>query len=567
MFKKTFSRIAATVLTLSIVFSSVAGAVSSVELVTDTKTNYLKYIGGYADGSVRPDTSVTRAQGAKMLSFVMDVEGEDSGKTFSDVPSSHWGSNAISLLSSADVIGGYADGTFKPDKYLTRAEFVAILTRLVKPTPSNTNEFSDISGHWAEADICALVNAGFIGGYGDGTFKPDNPIFRAEAVKLINRAVNIITNPDENRQIFNDLPKSHWAYYEIMAAASPIPLESPIKHGTTKFDDIKYIDLNPTTIKSMIDEMTAEFPNASTERQAEIYKEFSKLEMDFSLAAAMTQLNSSRDTSNQKYKIDLVNLPAVNNILLDGLISRYNLVKKAPNREKLSELIDTDINKLEEPSPAMEEKLLNLITEQQKYVNEFDSFYNTSSITYKDKGYSLAQAEFANDSALRKIAYDYYLAHYKEYGTIFDNLVKVRTKIANYFGAETYTDIGYAISGKTTYTPADVSVLRNDIKKYIVPVFNKIIAAQNGDTSNGYKKIDYKALDSGGDTIASSISLLHRLSPQTRETVSYMSKYNMLDLESRENKASGAFTLTIPQHNTPFLFMNKNGGWVQPPGK
>ena len=130
-------------------------------------------------------------------------------------------------------------------------------------------------------DISALSASGVIGGYSDGTFRPNRTLTRAEAVKLINRVVGIEIDPDENRMLYDDLTPKHWAYYEIMAAASTTALETTRKRGDVKFEDISYIDLNTAEISSKLDTLLNEFPNANTQRQAEIFNEVSSIAVSY----------------------------------------------------------------------------------------------------------------------------------------------------------------------------------------------------------------------------------------------------------------------------------------------
>lgn len=569
MKRRHLVRFTATVLSLSLLFASVAGAITSSTLMQDRDNNYLKYIAGFEDGTIRPDATLTRAQGAKMLSYVLDTDAvTGNNKSFTDVPKSFWGYDAITTLSSAGIIGGYAGDVFKPNQGLTRAEFCTILARIIKPEASTSaNDLTDLKGHWAEADIRALSELKYIGGYADKTFKPNKFLTRAEAVKLINRAVGI--NPENLKKLnaedkdfhvaeFSDLPTSHWAYWELCAAASTTKLESTVERKTIKFDDITYIDMNANAITERANTLLNEFPKADTKRQVEIYKALTKLEDDFYLAYSMTSINQARDTSNIKYKTDMSNSTEARNAVLKAMEKRYELVQKIKYKPEFEKNAGIVISNLEEPTSAMSDERVALYTEQQNYINEFEEFYFNNSIDYKGSKYSLSQAEYSSDKELVKIALDYYNKNYKELGTIFGKLVDVRTRIAKSYGFKNYAEIGYPASGKFTYSPESIEPLRKEIKTYIVPLFNKIRLARNG-LSNGYKKIDMSIVNKDlKNPLESTQDILRRLSPQTRQAFNHMKKYNMFDLESRENKNTGAFTAYIDYYDTPFILMNKN---------
>lgn len=562
MHRKSTSRLIAVFLSLFLLLGSIAGAISpGVQLREDQPNIYLKYITGFDDNTVRPDAALTRAQGAKMLSYILDTDDvTESAKAFSDVPESFWGYSAIAQLSAAGVIGGYADNTFRPNANLTRAEFATILARIINPQEGSAT-FSDISGHWAQKDISALAASGVIGGYSDNTFRPNRTLTRAEAVKLINRVAGIEIDPNEDRALYTDLPKSHWAYYEIMAAASTTALETTRARGNVKFEDIDYIDLDTGEITAKLNALLGEFPNATAKRQAEIFNEISALESDVALSVSMSTINAQRNVASERDRKNLNNSYECQNAITKAKEDRYALLSKVTDIATFSAGIGMNISEIPKPSQSSPDELVALYTEMQGYVNDFNTFLYENSISYNGKEYSLSQAEMSSDDALYTLALDYYVEHEQEYGTIFDNLVDVRTRIANYYGYSTYTDIGYMISGKFYYTPADMVAIHNDAKKYIAPLYYKISLARNG-VQNGYQSFDTTAIykDDEGAAFAKTQEYLRELSAQSREAFDYMTEYNMFDTQARENKATGAFTTYIDTYETPFVFMNQMGG-------
>ena len=221
------NRIVSVFLSLVFALSTIAQAsVDNVVVYKDNDSNYLKYICGFGDGTIRPDAPLTRAQCAKMLTYIVDTADADKCE-FSDVSKTFWGYDAICKLSNAGIIFGYGNGTFMPEKALSRAEFAAIITRIGDYSDGESS-FADISGHWAEKEINKLAASGYISGYRGNIFKPNAAITRAEAVKIINKVVNVKINETETRELFSDLPLSHWAYYEIMSATSLFTLESVV---------------------------------------------------------------------------------------------------------------------------------------------------------------------------------------------------------------------------------------------------------------------------------------------------------------------------------------------------
>lgn len=202
-----------------------SGGGGSVQPVTDGKS----YIDGYPDGTFKPDDSISRAESAKIISFALKgFDGNKSYETnFTDIPEDSWYKNIVGYMEELKAIDGYDDGTFKPDNKITRAEFAAIVARLngYKET-SVTSKFSDTDDHWAKSYIEFAESKGWVKGYDDGTFKPENEITRAEAVTIINRVLGLEINEEEidnnidKYKQFTDLTKEHWAFYQIMKATN-----------------------------------------------------------------------------------------------------------------------------------------------------------------------------------------------------------------------------------------------------------------------------------------------------------------------------------------------------------
>ncbi len=190
-------------------------------------TDHLAYIVGYPDGNVRPQNLVTREEVATMFFRLLteDVKKALLSKAsdFSDVSGDRWSSEAIATLAAGDFIHGYDDGSFRPSETITRAEFAAIACRLDASVEKPTHNFTDLEDHWAESYIATAVAKGWITGYEDGTFRPDQPITRAEAATIINRMLNRYLHHDgahDGANIWPDNPKDAWYHLAIIEATN-----------------------------------------------------------------------------------------------------------------------------------------------------------------------------------------------------------------------------------------------------------------------------------------------------------------------------------------------------------
>ena len=206
--------------------------------------DHYAYIVGYAeDGTVRPNANITRAEVATIFFRLLTDEARNSlwstTNTFSDVASTVWYNTAVSTMANAGIIQGYEDGTFRPNANITRAEFAAIAARfMTSGYDVESDLFTDIAGHWARESINDAATAGWINGYSDGTFRPDNAITRAEAVTLVNNVLQ--RKPDADHMLdsmitWPDNPESAWYYEAIQEATNSHDYDMP-----SEDDDVDY---------------------------------------------------------------------------------------------------------------------------------------------------------------------------------------------------------------------------------------------------------------------------------------------------------------------------------------
>lgn len=199
------------------------------------KTDHFAYVIGYPDGTVHPNGQITRAEVATIFFRLLRDKVRDGAFTtsnsYSDVAYGKWYNNPISTMSALGIITGYPDGTFKPNKPITRAEFAAIAARFDETQSGKSATFSDVIGHWAAKEIGIAYYNDWIKGYPDGTFKPDQNITRAEAMTLINRVLE--RKPESPADLLTNMNKwtdnldtSKWYYLDVQEATN--------SHGYTR---------------------------------------------------------------------------------------------------------------------------------------------------------------------------------------------------------------------------------------------------------------------------------------------------------------------------------------------
>lgn len=179
------------------------------------------YLKGYTDKTFKPNNNMTRAEFSSMISNILTIPENLQSVNFKDVSADKWYADDIKLVAGAGLINGYNDGTFKPANMITRAEATSIIIRMLDlPKVNSINKFPDINGHWAYNDIVAASTAGLVDGYTDGTFKPEGYITRAEVTKIINNLLGRKPINDTSLNKFLDVKTEHWAFGEIISATS-----------------------------------------------------------------------------------------------------------------------------------------------------------------------------------------------------------------------------------------------------------------------------------------------------------------------------------------------------------
>ncbi len=194
--------------------------------------DHFSYVVGYEDGMVKPENAITRAEVASIFYRLLKDDVRDANTTdvseFSDVSASDWYGTTVATLSAMDIVRGYEDGTFRPNAPITRAEFAAIATRFFEETGAEyePGTFDDVTGdEWFANAIADAVELGLIGGYPDGTVRPNNNITRAEACAVVNRTLGRIPHvdhllPADEMTTWPDNNPSDWFYADMQEATN-----------------------------------------------------------------------------------------------------------------------------------------------------------------------------------------------------------------------------------------------------------------------------------------------------------------------------------------------------------
>lgn len=191
--------------------------------------DHFAYVIGYPEGDVRPQANITRAEAVTILFRLLNDDVREANlateNNFADVNEGDWFNTAVSTLAALDIVNGRTETEFMPNEYITRAEFAAIFARFSEEEYSVADEFTDVQGHWAEDEIHEAAAYGWIMGYEDNSFRPNQRITRAEAMTLINRVLKRI--PETAEDLHADMVKwtdnsneTAWYYVAIQEATN-----------------------------------------------------------------------------------------------------------------------------------------------------------------------------------------------------------------------------------------------------------------------------------------------------------------------------------------------------------
>ena len=212
--------------------------------------DHYAYLMGYPDGTVRPGGSITRAEATTIFFRLLTEESRSqfwaTENRYSDVSADQWYNNAVSTMTRAGIVNGYPDGTFRPNAPITRAEMAKIIALFAKLDKS-TDRFPDAAGHWAEAYIRLAAGNGWIEGYPDGTFRPNQSITRAETVTMIDRVLERVPKdesrllPHETMLTFPDCRPGQWFYIAVQEAANSHIYERAAseQHGDEQWKELR----------------------------------------------------------------------------------------------------------------------------------------------------------------------------------------------------------------------------------------------------------------------------------------------------------------------------------------
>ncbi len=344
------------------------------------------------------------------------------------------------------------------------------------------------------------------------------------------------------------------------------------------FKDYEYKRPNLDDIKDKVRALIEQFKNAdSVEKQSEIIEKINEYRNDFSTQANLVYIRASIDTNDEFYQKERDVLDEIEPQFEELQFEYYTELVKTPFRSQLEEKWGTQLFALAENQiKAFSPEIIELMQQENKLVSEYSKLVASAQIEFDGKTLTLAQLTPYGESTDRNVRkeamearFNFFSEHGAKFDDIYDQLVKLRHKIATTLGYKNYVELGYVNMNRIDYNAEMVANFREQVQKLIVPLATKLYERQ----ANRIGVSDFKYYDEGlnfltGNAkpqgspewiVANGKKMYEELSPETGEFFNYMIDRELMDLEAKKGKESGGYCTFIDNYDSPFIFSNFNG--------
>ncbi|MDO4799207.1 MAG: M3 family oligoendopeptidase [Bacillota bacterium] len=345
-----------------------------------------------------------------------------------------------------------------------------------------------------------------------------------------------------------------------------------------KFRDYPYTRPDMDALERLTDDCVAKIRSAqSAAEQIEQMEAYNKVRMNFNTQSTLISIRYSQDTTNEQINAEREFMDVADAKMTDLLNRFYRAVTESKFRPELEkhfspyyfEVLDGQLK-------TFHPDILPDIEEENRLTSQYIKLRSSAKIPFDGEERSISEMGKyyeSKDRAVRKAAQEavtrFYEEHESEFDDIYDQLVKVRDRMAKTLGFENFVPLGYLRMQRIGYTPSDVAVYRNEVLKHVVPAvaeFEKAQAKRLGLESLKYYDDPLMFLDGNADPqgppewiLEHGKQMYHELSPETREFIDFMIEHELLDLVARKGKAGGGYCTFLPDYHAPFIFSNFNG--------
>ncbi|WP_110111659.1 M3 family oligoendopeptidase [Bacillus sp. CGMCC 1.16541] len=345
-----------------------------------------------------------------------------------------------------------------------------------------------------------------------------------------------------------------------------------------KFQDFEYKRPNIEEVEIAFQRALQVFKEAETvEAQSEAINKINQIRADFGTMSTICSVRHSINTEDEFYKVEQDYMDEIEPVFEGFIHQYYTALVSSPFRKQLEEkwgkqLFDLAEAQLKTYSPEIVEDLQL----ENKLSSDYTKLVASAKILFEGEERTLAQLEpfmQSTDRDMRKKAaearFQFFAENEEAFDQIYDDLVKVRTKIATTLGYQNFVELGYARMARTDYNADMVKKFRKQVLDFIVPLASKLKERQR--TRIGVESLTYyddpfefktgNATPKGSPEwiIENGQKMYEELSPETNEFFQFMIDYNLMDLVAKKGKASGGYCTFIENHQSPYIFSNFNG--------
>lgn len=345
-----------------------------------------------------------------------------------------------------------------------------------------------------------------------------------------------------------------------------------------KFQDYTYERPNIEKVKNNFNEALEAFKNASKKDAAlKAIDTMNQIRFDFSTMSTISNIRHTIDTRDEFYDEEKSFFDQNGPIMSELVNNFYKALLKTPLKETLKEnLGDLLFKKAENALKTFDPKIMPLLREENQLASKHQKITASIEIPFKDDTYNLSQMRVFisdKDRAVRKAASkateNVLLTKEEELDQLYDDLVKVRTKIAHELGFDNFIELAYARLGRTDWDKDDVLGYRQQIKDVVVPLNKKLTERKRKrlnletlyhyDLSLDYLSGNAKPKGDKDHLVTQAKKMYEDISKETDEFFNFMLSRNLMDLEAKKGKAGGGYCTMIPNYESPFIFSNFNG--------
>jgi M3 family oligoendopeptidase len=345
-----------------------------------------------------------------------------------------------------------------------------------------------------------------------------------------------------------------------------------------KFSEIEYRRPDLEKVQHTFKGLLEKFDTASDFNiQEAVITEINDLKAEFQTAGSIANVRNSIDSSNTFYEGEQEFYDTSEPIFRDLNIQFYKSLNNSPFKKQLEGKFGKQLFDIAEVSVrSFGQAVISDMQEENRLGTEYSKLVATAEVEFRGQKYNLAALEpfkQSTDRATRREAavseYAWWAANAEKFDSIYDKLVKIRTRIAHKLGYKNFVELGYDRMLRTDYNAADVVKFRKQVLDYVVPLSNKLRDRQR--ERLGVDKLKFYDIPlnylSGNATpkgdpswiIENGRKMYEELSAETKEFFDFMMEHELMDLVNKKNKQAGGYCTHFSQYKAPFIFSNFNG--------